>query len=114
MSTQCSSRRRTARRGGRQVTLQKSQGTLHPRVQEVGPEHFGIVCVDCAKGRSKWLLGDFYHRLLVEPTVVEHQRGPLAAMILRINELAKQHQLQDLVVSIERTGDYHLPVKRAF
>jgi transposase len=114
MSKLKSGRRRIASKGGRQVTLQKSQGTLHPRVQKVGPEHFGIVCVDCAKGRSKWLLGDFYHRLLVEPTFVDHQRGQLAAMILRIGELAREHQLQDLVVSIERTGDYHLPVKRAF
>src|SRR5437868_13564135 len=113
MSKKWSTRRRAVRKGGRQVTLQKAHGTLHPRVQKVGPEHFGIVCVDCAKGRSKWLLGDFYHKLFVEPTFVEHQRGQLNAMILRIQELARQHQLQDLVVSIERTGDYHLPVKRA-
>ncbi len=31
--------------------VQKPRGTFHPRVQEVGPEHFGIVAVDCAKAR---------------------------------------------------------------
>jgi hypothetical protein len=34
----------------------KPRGLLHPRVEQVGPEHFGIVCFDCAKARSKFLL----------------------------------------------------------
>ena len=29
-------------------SLGKPRGLLHPRVQQVGPEHFGIVCFDCA------------------------------------------------------------------
>jgi hypothetical protein len=33
--------------------LQKPRGVIHPRVQQVGPEHFGIVSIDCAKARSK-------------------------------------------------------------
>jgi hypothetical protein len=44
-------RRRPARR--RPDAVQKPRGTFHPRVQQVGPEHFGIVAVDCAKARSK-------------------------------------------------------------
>jgi len=35
--------------------LQKPNGQMVPRVRKVGPEHFGIVAVDCAKARSKWL-----------------------------------------------------------
>jgi hypothetical protein len=31
--------------------LQKPRGLIHPRVQQVGPEHFGIVSVDPAKAR---------------------------------------------------------------
>ena len=31
--------------------LQKPRGIIHPRVQQVGPEHFGIVSADCAKAR---------------------------------------------------------------
>src|SRR5436189_5079843 len=57
--------------------VQKPRGTFHPRVQKVGPEHFGIVAVDCAKARSKWLLADFYGHILVPPTLVTHNRHAL-------------------------------------
>jgi hypothetical protein len=57
--------------------LQKPRGVIHPRVQKVGPEHFGIVCVDCAKARSKWMLTDFYGKVLVPPTEVSHNRVEL-------------------------------------
>jgi len=59
------------------AVLGKPNGAIQPRVQAVGPEHFGIVAVDCAKARSKWMLCDFYGRLLVPPTTVEHQRTAL-------------------------------------
>jgi hypothetical protein len=36
-----------------QQVLQKPRGVIHPRVQKVGPEHFGIVSVDCAKARGR-------------------------------------------------------------
>jgi len=58
-------RTRTRRRSSRRqiaTSLGKPRGVLHPRVQQVGPEHFGIVCFDCAKVRSKYLLADFYGR----------------------------------------------------
>ncbi len=54
--------------------IQKPRGTFHPRVQKVAPQHFGIVSVDCAKARSKWMLADFFGNILVPPTVVEHNR----------------------------------------
>ena len=68
------SRRRSRSRP--QDVLQKPAGIIHPRVQKVGPEHFGIVCIDCAKRRSKWMLADFFGKVLVLPTVVEHNRRP--------------------------------------
>ena len=55
------SRRRSRSRS--QDVLQKPAGTIHPRVQQVGPEHFGIVSVDCAKKRSKWMLADFFGKV---------------------------------------------------
>ena len=51
-------------RSRRPDALQKPRGVIHPRVQKVGPEHFGIVAVDCAKARSKWMLADFYGNVL--------------------------------------------------
>jgi transposase len=80
----------------------------------VGPEHFGVVCFDCAKARSKWILCDFYGKVLVEPTIVEHQRGALAMTVSQIQDCAQRHQLGEVVVAIERTGRYHLPIKRTF
>ena len=58
MSTPRTRRRRPHR--GPSGSVGKPRGVLHPRVQQVGPEHFGIVCFDCAKARSKFLLADFY------------------------------------------------------
>lgn len=58
-------------------SLGKPAGILHPRVQAVGPEHFGIVCCDCHKGSSKFLLADFYGKVLLPPTTVAHQRADL-------------------------------------
>src|SRR5215510_8362650 len=103
-----SSRRRTI------ASLGKPRGILHPRVQQVGPEHFGILCFDCAKVRSKFLLADFYGRLLIAPTVVEHTRPALDAAVAHIRRAFEQHQLRDGLVAIERTGRYHRVVQRTF
>src|SRR6266481_5508086 len=94
--------------------IQKPAGVIHPRVQKVGPEHFGIVSVDCAKARSKWMLCDFYGNVLVPPTVVEHNRTALEAAIAQIRQALQQHALDDFLVAVERTGRYHRPVQRAF
>ena len=71
--------KRKSRKSGakRPAVLGKANGVIQPRVQAVGPERFGIVAVDCAKARSKWMLCDFYGRVMIEPTVVEHQRTAL-------------------------------------
>jgi len=94
--------------------LQKPNGQLTPRVQAVGPEHFGIVAIDCAKARSRYLLADFYGRTLLEPATLPHTRGDFQTAIDRLRRAVQQHHLRDLVVAIERTGDYHRPVQLAF
>src|SRR2546421_5433781 len=94
--------------------LQKPRGAFHPRVQKVGPEHFGIVAVDCAKARSKWMLADYYGRILVPPTEVEHTRQGLQQAIAQLRQAIDTHGLRDLVVAVERTGAYHRVPQRAF
>ena len=61
-------------RGGRRfvTAVHKPGGVIQPRVQRVGPEHFGIVSVDCAKARFKWMRCDFYGKVLIPSTTVEH------------------------------------------
>src|SRR6516162_9334463 len=92
----------------------KPRGVLHPRVQQVGPEHFGIVCFDCAKARSKFLLADFYGRVLLAPTHVAHNRSGLEAAVVAIRAAFEEHQLRDGLIAIERTGRYHRIVQRTF
>lgn len=94
--------------------IQKPNGDLAPRVQAVGPEHFGIVAIDCAKACSRYLLANFYGQPLLEPASLPHTRGHLQAAIDRVRQAVQQHQLGDLVVAIELTGDYHRPVQLAF
>jgi transposase len=93
--------------------LQKPHGVVHPRVQKVGPEHFGIVSVDCAKVRSKWQLADFYGNVLIAPEFVAHNRPELEALVARLRAALQQHGLKDVIVAVERTGRYHHAVKNA-
>ena len=96
----------------RQAVLGKPDGVIQPRVQKVGPERFGIVAVDCAKDRSKWMFCDFYGKILVEPTVVEHRCDAFNTMVKAIDGAREQHNIKDLVASVEMTSTYHLPVYR--
>src|SRR5262249_57502469 len=82
--------------------------------QKVGPEHFGIVSVDCAKARSKWMLADFYGNVLLPPTVVQQNRAAFDTALDQLRQARSQHDVRDLLVAIERTGRYHRPVQQAF
>src|SRR3989449_11129096 len=93
--------------------LQKPRGVVHPRVRQVGPEHFGIVSVDCAKARSKWMLADFYGKVLVAPTEICHNRVELDWAVAQVRAAMAEHDLRALLAAIERTGRYPPPVKAA-
>jgi transposase len=105
--------RTKGRRSARPYVIHKPQGAVHPRVQKVGPEHFGIISIDCAKARSQWMLADFYGQVLVPPTPVPHTRTGLEAMVQSIRQAIAEFDLKDWVVAIEQTGRYHVPVQRA-
>jgi transposase len=111
MATKRNSRKSRAISPG---VLGKPKGVIQARVQKFGPEHFGIVAVDCAKARSKWMLCDFYGKILIPPTVVEHQRAALELACVQLREAIERHGLQDHIVAVEMTGTYHRPVQRAF
>src|SRR5438128_7606433 len=96
-------RARTRRRSPRRsppTSLGKPRGVLHPRVQQVGPEYFGIVCFDCHKASSKFLLADFYGRCVIPPTVVAHNRPELDAAVAQIRQAFDRYQLRDGLVAI--------------
>src|SRR3954454_16232387 len=100
MTAILSRKRRQARRPD---VLQKPRGVIHPRVQQVGPEHFGIVAVDCAKARSKWMLSDFYGNVLVPRAIVEHDRAGFDGAVATLKQAMAERQIQDVLVAVERT-----------
>jgi transposase len=108
------SARAKSRRRPRPHAIHRPNGVLGPRVQSVGPDHFGILSVDCAKARSKIMLADFYGRVLIPPTIVEHNKAGFEAAVRLLREALDQHGLKDHIVAVERTGRYHGPIQRAF
>ncbi len=108
--------KRSRSQGGRRfvVNVHKPNGVIQPRVQKVGPEHFGIVSVDCAKARFKWMLCDFYGKVLIPPTTVEHNRPELDRALAQLKAARQEHELRDLIVAVERTGRYHHIPQRLF
>jgi len=106
--------RSASRRSRKTVLVQKPSGVLSGRVQAVGPERFGVVAVDVSKPRMKMMLCNFYGTCLIPPTEFDQSKGGLHAAVDAIRHAQQQAGLKDLVVAIERTGEYHRPVQRAF
>ncbi len=98
----------TPSRSSRRSSIQsvgRPHGVLHPRAQLVGPEHFGILCFDCAKARSKFLVADFYGRILILPTTDEHSRLGLDRAVAQVRHAFEQHQLRDSGEHFEQHHD---------
>jgi len=100
--------------GSKKRFIGKPNGQIQQRVEAVGPERFAVVAIDCAKRRSKWMLCNFYGKVIVEPTTVEHTKGGLQTLPQWIAEVCQTERLVDSIVAIEMTGIYHKPVQRAF
>jgi transposase len=88
------------------------KGTLGTRIEAVGPNRFGIVAVDCAKNSSRWRFADFYGHCLIPPTTLAHRTADFEAAVKAIHQAAAEHKIADLIVVVERTGRYHLIVKK--
>ncbi len=111
-----STRKRTNRKSKprRNSSLQKPNGVISQRVQKVGGENFAIVCVDVAKHRSEWMMADYFGNILIQPQTLEHQGPFFKAAVEQIHQAQQAHHIQDMIVVVERTGNYHLAPKRAF
>ncbi|HID22746.1 MAG TPA: IS110 family transposase [Planctomycetaceae bacterium] len=94
--------------------LQKPSGVIGPRVAKVGGDKFAIVCVDPAKHRSDWMMADYFGNLLIEQQTLEHNAAFFRLAVAQIREAQQKHDIQDMIVVVERTGNYHLAPKRAF
>lgn len=98
----------------KQRFIGKPAGKIQERVEQAGPVHFGVIAVDCAKRRSKWMLCNFYGKVLVDATSVDHNRGGLQAMMQQIKKAIQTEGLNDSIVAVEMTGIYHRPIYQAF
>ena len=94
--------------------LGKPRGIIQQRVQEVGPQRFAIVSIDCGKPASKWMMCDFYARVLLPPQEVEHGQAQMQLATVQVKEAYREHGIRDTIVAVEMTGTYHRPIQRAF
>jgi transposase len=60
------------------------------------------------------MLCDFYGKVLIEPTTVEHSAGAIKIMTTLVAETCKSAGITDSIVAVEMTGVYHRPIQRAF
>ena len=60
------------------------------------------------------MLADFYGKVLVPPTVVEHTRVKMEGMLQLVRQAVREHRLGDVLIAVERTGTYHTPIQRCF
>jgi len=104
-------RRKNSRR---RKIRQRPNGTIGRRVKRVGADKFAIVCVDPAKHRSEWMMADYLGNLLLEPRTLEHHAAHFGLAVAMIRQAQQEHGIEDLIVTIERTGNYHLGPQRAF
>jgi transposase len=59
-------------------------------------------------------MADYFGNLLIEPQTLEHRAAFFKLAVERIRQAQQQHDIQDMIVVVERTGNYYLPPKRAF
>ena len=84
-------------------SLQKPNGVISRRVQKVGGERFGIVCIDPAKRRSKWMMADYFGNLLIEPQTLEYQGAFFMLAVELVRQTQQQHDIQDVIVVVDRS-----------
>ena len=102
-------RRRRHGTGGR-VRLRKPSRRVAEWVRKVGVRRFGILAVDSAKRRFAVLLTDFLGNVFWGVHEVENTGPALAAFVEALKQVVRAHKLKDLVVGLERTGRYHVPM----
>ena len=66
------------------------------------------------RGVPAWLMGDYLGNVLLGPRTLEPQPMHSGAACEMIRQTQQEYGIEDLVVTIERTGNHHLAPKRAF
>ena len=59
-------------------------------------------------------MADYFGNLLIEPQTVKHQAAFFKLAVEQVRQAQQEHDIQDTIVVVERTGNYYLLPKRAF
>jgi transposase len=59
------------------------------------------------------MMADYFGNFLIKPQTLEHQAAQFKLAIIQIREAQARHDIRDLIVVVERTGNYYLAPKRA-
>jgi hypothetical protein len=73
---------------------------------EVGRGAFHHRLLDPAKHRSAWMMDDYFGNVLIEPQVLQHLGAGFNLAVEQIHQVQQKHDIQDLIVVVERTGNY--------
>jgi transposase len=60
------------------------------------------------------MMADYFGNLLIEHQTLEHRAAFFKLAVAQIREAQQKHDIQDMIVVVERTGNYYLSPKRAF
>ena len=89
-------------------------GQLAQRISAVGPTRFGIVTVDCAKHRSVLKMRNALGLELIAATIFSHTHDGVQQAVNAVLHTKSTHDLGDLIVAVEQTSHFHLPIVQAF
>ena len=59
-------------------------------------------------------MSDYFGNVLIPPQTLEHQAAFFKIAFAQIREAQEKHSIEDIIVTVERTGNLHLIPKRAF
>ena len=59
-------------------------------------------------------MADYFGKVLIAPQTLTHQAAFFKVAVAEIREAQQKHDLQDMIVVVERTGNFYLGPKRAF
>jgi len=60
------------------------------------------------------MMADYFGNVLIPPRTLEHQAAFFKLAFAQIREVQGQHDIEEIIVCVERTGNFYLIPKRAF
>lgn len=78
-----------------------SRGIIQMRIEKVTPQQFGVGAIDCAKVRLKYMFCDFFGRVILPPTEVEHGQAQMKLATVQFQKACWEQGIRDVIVAVE-------------